>query len=219
MNQTTFEGIPDDAQKNDRAEVPAQIRATERQAPAAGKFTSAMKEIMGFAPVGLSLRFTEEQSEEANDTWGANCGPHSLAAILGKTLDEARVLLAPKFDEKFRERGYGFTNPTMMGNALARAGQTFKLTKNLRTDELCEGVNRIQWEGPWLKPGVPPIVAYGHTHWVACREGLVFCTAAPVYDFGGSQGWLTLEQWRCLISVLCHREKFAGWHVTHHYAW
>ncbi len=33
--QTTFEGIPDNAQKNASAEAPAQIRATERQAPAA----------------------------------------------------------------------------------------------------------------------------------------------------------------------------------------
>ncbi len=186
---------------------------------ASGNFTSAMKEIMGEAPVGLSLRFTEEQSEDAYDSWGANCGPHSVAAALGKTLEEVRPLFAPKFEEKFQERGYGYTNPTMLGNALALARVAFKLTKNLRTDQLCEGINRIQWEGKWLNPGVPTIVAYGHTHWVACREGMVFCTAVPVHDFGDVQRWLTMEQWLTLVAVLCHREKFTGWHVTHHYAW
>lgn len=103
----------------------------------------------------MTLPFTEEESESANDTWGANCGPHSVAAALMLTLDQVRPLFAPTFEQKFRERGYGFTNPTMMGNALAFARVPFTLTKNLRTQDLRsrEGICRIQWEGPWLKPG------------------------------------------------------------------
>jgi hypothetical protein len=29
------------------------------------------------------------------------------------------------------------------------------------------GVTRIQFDGPWCRPGVPPSAAYLHTHWVA----------------------------------------------------
>ena len=28
-------------------------------------------------------------------------------------------------------------------------------------------ITRLRWDGPWLRPGVPPSVAYRHTHWVA----------------------------------------------------
>ena len=162
----------------------------------------------------MKLRFTEDDSAEANCAWGANCGPHAVAAALMLTLDQVRPLFAPKFEEKFRERGYGFTNPTMMGNALALAGVHVKLTKALRTQELCEGINRIQWEGKWLNPGVPPIVAYGHTHWVAAAAGHVFCTAAPLIQCD----WLPERKWRARIATVCLQENFTGWHVTHHYA-
>lgn len=166
----------------------------------------------------MKLPFTEEESETAHDTWGANCGPHSVAVALMLSLDQVHPLFAPKFDETFRTRGYGFTNLTMMGNALALARVPFQLEKNLKTQDLREGICRIQWEGPWLKPGVPPIVAYGHTHWIACTETHVFCTAIPLFDFDCDYGWVTLEVWRNLIEVLCVREKFSGWHITHRYA-
>lgn len=164
----------------------------------------------------MKLPFTEEESERANDTWGANCGPHAVAAALNLTLDQVRPFFAPKFEEKFQERGYGFTNPTMMGNALAFARVPYRLEKNLRIEELREGICRIQWEGPWLRAGVPPIVAYGHTHWVAATATHVFCTAVPWWQFDGD--WLEHATWRRFIAQVCQMEKFTGWHVTHHYA-
>ena len=89
----------------------------------------------------MKLSFTEAESEFAHDTWGANCGPHSVAAALNLSLDQVRPHFAA-FEQKFKERGYGFTNPTMMGNALAFARQPFALTKNLKTKELREGISR-----------------------------------------------------------------------------
>lgn len=165
----------------------------------------------------MKLPFTDDESEAANDAWGANCGPHALAAALMLPLDQVRPLFA-QFEEKFRERGYGFTNPTMMGNALALARVPVKLTKGLRTQDILEdGIYRIQWEGKWLKPGVPPIVAYGHTHWIAATPTHVFCTAIPLFEFGCDFVWVDHEVWKNLIRVLCVRENFDGWHITHHY--
>lgn len=164
----------------------------------------------------MKLPFDEADSDAANETWGANCGPHAVAAALNLTLDQVRPHCWA-FEQKFKGRGYGFTNPTMMGNALALARQPFTLKKNLKTTDLREGISLIQWEGKWLKPGVPPVVAYGHTHWIAATPAHVFCTAIPLSEFGCEFGWVTHEVWRTLIGVLCVRENFDGWHVTHHY--
>ncbi len=153
----------------------------------------------------MNLRFTEEDSNRANTIWGANCGPHALAAALGLTLDEARAFL-PTFE------GKGYTNPTMMVAALVLAKARFTVKKNLHTPILCAGLNRIQWEGRWTKPGVPPIVAYGYTHWVAWANGAVFCTCMPW------RRWTPEADWRRMIADMCRTEGFSGWHVTHHYA-
>lgn len=56
-----------------------------------------------------ALRFTLADLERANDAWGANCGPASLAAICGLTLDEARAHF-PDFP--------GYTNQLTMFSAL-----------------------------------------------------------------------------------------------------
>jgi hypothetical protein len=153
----------------------------------------------------VKLFFTEEDSQRANDEWGANCGPHSLAAAIGCTLDRAHELL-PTFDYK------RYVNPTMMACALVMADIDYVLSKGLRTPVLCEGLNRIQWEGKWLRPGVPARVAYGYTHWVAHVKGWVFCTCMPI------RLWITEQEWRESIAEVCQRNKSDGWHVTHHYA-
>lgn len=155
----------------------------------------------------MKLLFTGEESNRANDEWGANCGPHSLATVLAITLDRARELM-PDFE------GRGYTTPTMMLAALGRAGVVFTRKTRLKTPELCEGLNRIQWEGRWTKPGVPPIVAYRYTHWVAKAGGMIFCTAVPLPE----PLWLPESYWRELVAKVCQAENFDGWHVTHHYA-
>lgn len=146
----------------------------------------------------IPLPYTRAESDEARKAWGANCGPHALAAALGKSLDDARLCL-PGFR--------GWTNPTMMGAALRACGAVFRLTKNLRTAQLCDGINRLQWEGPWLNPGVPARVAYQHTHWIAHFDGWVLCTAVNPYQ------WERREVWSAWLANEGER-----WHVTHHYA-
>jgi hypothetical protein len=154
----------------------------------------------------MKLMFTEVDTDVAFNEWGANCGPHALAAALWLTLDLARALM-PDFESR------GFTNPSMMGDALGRAGIPFTLKKGLYTSSLCEGINRIQWSGPWLKPGVPFGAAYEKTHWIAAAGGFVYCTATDGF------GWKPESQWREAVAKECRTfPRCDGWHITHHYA-
>lgn len=145
----------------------------------------------------MNLPYTESESQRAIQTWKANCGPHALAAITNTKLEVIRKVLRNFFK--------GWTNPTMMKQALIAMKIDFTVHK-VKTDRLCRGLNRIQWEGDWLEPGVPARVAYMHTHWVAARDGYVLCTATDPFN------WQREEEWRQKL-----REERSPWHVTHHY--
>lgn len=153
----------------------------------------------------MKLLFTEADSDAANGEWQANCGPHSLAAALALDLPTARTLM-PEFESK------GYTNPTMMKAALDRAGINYVVTKGLKTLDLCEGISRVQWEGPWLKPGVPVGAAYYHTHWIASACDQVLCTCTAI-------DWFPAVAWRKHLETVCAGiPRCTGWHITHHYA-
>jgi hypothetical protein len=153
----------------------------------------------------MKLLFDDAAFTLANGLWHVNCGPGSLAAALALDLETVRQLM-PEFE------GKGYTNPTMIEQALGRAGIVFRRTKGLVTDVLCEGINRVQWSGPWLKPGVPAGAAYQRTHWVAAAQGMVFCTCSAI-------AWIPLAAWRAHMHTVCSTiPRCDGWHVTHHYA-
>lgn len=143
------------------------------------------------------LRYSADESVAANQLWRANCGPHSIAAALGLNLEQVRVQLVD-FN--------GWMNPTNLGDALRRLGAEYTPRKGLKTKDLCNGINRVQWEGSWLNPGVPPAAAYAHTHWVAHLDGWVLCTATAL------AAWQTRHAWEAGLSNDDRR-----WHVTHHY--
>src|SRR3990167_7106632 len=109
--------------------------------------------------------FTSADAESAAEAWGCNCGPGALAAILGMTLDAVRPHMGD-FERK------EYTNPTLMFAALKSAAPGRYATKELRTggkagwDWPRWGLCRVQWEGPWTRPGVPMRVRYRHTHWI-----------------------------------------------------
>lgn len=153
-------------------------------------------------PPPTALLFTEAQSQRASAEWKASCGPHSIAAACGLTLDQVKAVL-PEFQ--------GWMAPTLMEQTLLCLGQEFQLTKLAASEKsiiLCEGINRIQWEGPWLKPGVPVRAAYRHTHWVACSQGMVLCTACLPAT------WITWEEW---VSFHFEEAPTSPFYVTHHY--
>lgn len=145
------------------------------------------------------LRFDAAQSEAANNEWKATCGPHSIAAACSLTLDAVRPVLV---------NYKGWMSPTQMTQALATLGTDFRLTKELQTRELCNGINRIQWEGKWLNPGAPPRLAYFHTHYVAHFDGWVLCTTCL------SAEWIPVQDW---LDHLASKPP-SPFHVTHHWA-
>lgn len=166
-------------------------------------------EIEGIAEVGAvcpavagsppKLRFTAAESDAANTEWKATCGPHSIAAACGLTLTDVRAVL-----EGYR----GWMSPTQVTSALHKLEAPFLLESKMKTQQLCEGINRIQWEGPWLDPGKPARIAYFHTHYVAHFNGWVLCTACL------STQWIPVDAWRRHHLTV---EPVTPFHVTHHW--
>ena len=111
--------------------------------------------------MSLVYPFTAEDAQRAYDEWGCNCGPTSLAFILQKPLDYVRDAI-PGFKEK------RYTSPTMMKSALASLCRTFTAGRPTKDAMFTTkpALVRVQWCGPWTKPGANPKWAYRQTHWI-----------------------------------------------------
>lgn len=164
----------------------------------------------------IPTRFTVEDGERANAEWGANCGPGALAAVLGLTLSQVRPLM-----RGFEEKGY--TNPTLMFDALSRYGgarwgvrQIGKATPKLDFPDY--GLARIQWEGPWTEPGVPMRVRYRNTHWVGAKMTPRGTGIFDINALTNGSGWCSLEDWEREIVphlVALYPRANGKWHITH----
>lgn len=104
--------------------------------------------------------------EAASDSWGANCGPSAIAAILNRSLAETRPLL-----NDFEQRGY--MNITHVQNALRTAAVPFR--SRLKVRPVC-GLVFIQWGGHEKKPAY---AQYRFTHWIAVLRDQVFDVNLP----------------------------------------
>lgn len=107
-----------------------------------------------------------DDMESAYNEWGANCGPCSLAAVLGEPLSEVRGLF-DKFD-KLR-----YCNPTHMQDALAKTAAKYRTGLKVRPKR---GLVFVQWGG---FETAPIAVQYRHTHWIAVDGIVVFEVNAP----------------------------------------
>lgn len=153
------------------------------------------------------LRFTVEDAQRAADDWNMNCGPGALCAVSGLTPDELRPHLGD-FERK------GYMNAPMVMAALRSLRLPFRV---LPEGWPKLGLVRIQFEGPWLNPGVPFGARCWHTHWVAVSsEGGI---PQRIFDVNGTcSGWLPYDEWAYeLIPWLIRDKKRAtgGWHPTH----
>lgn len=168
----------------------------------------------------LPIKFTEGDAETAYKEWGCNCGPTAIAAICGLTLEGVRPHLGD-FPKKH------YTNPTLMWRILDSIGVRWK--------KFCSpqrwpsyGLSRVQWEGPWTAPGVPPMAAYWHTHWVGVKSRL--CTpsshrlsptnAVFIFDINAMNygGWVSLSDWSSIIVphiLKLYPKASGGYHLTH----
>lgn len=159
------------------------------------------------------VAFNAQDAEAAFDAWGCNCGPGAIAGVLGLTLDAVRPHL-PGFDAK------RYTNPTMMWAALRGLGARFTVTGSDTARDTWPryGLARVQWEGPWTKPGVPIAARYRHTHWVG---SFVADGVEAVFDINAMSagGWITRACWTdylvpWLLKEVAPRANGA-WHITH----
>ena len=156
------------------------------------------------------VRFTLDEAQAAADTWGMNCGPGAIAAVLGLTLDELRPSMGD-FERK------GYTNPTLMWAILNAINARWYLVKP-PSQWPRYGLARVQWEGPWTAPNVPPRVAYRHTHWVGSR---IIGDNHEIFDINAmcAGGWISKREWAAeLVPWLlkeCEPKASGHWHLTH----
>lgn len=155
----------------------------------------------------ILLPYTPEQSQQAYDEWKAMCGHHSIAAATHASLDRVKQA-CPKL--------VGWMNPTMIGTTLHNLGARTKCLTRLPDDTRFlftpgRRVMRIQFEGSWTGPGVPPAAAYKHTHYIAVIDELVMDPMVDSNMLISLLDWLETEQYRVLQDV----PKATGWHFTH----
>jgi hypothetical protein len=161
---------------------------------------------------------TLESVMAAADAWNFNCGPGALCAVLGKTPEEIRPHLLD-FERK------GYTNPTLMADILRGLGVSFRRVYECQHKVDGRepvypsfGLVRVQWGGPWTKPGVPMAARYRHTHWIGMNhfEGARFAFDVNCVCTGG---WLPWREWTGQVVPWLLREcepKADGtWWPTH----
>lgn len=147
---------------------------------------------MGGAGVG-GVRYTATDFYTASEEWGFNCGPGALCAVLNLTPNELRPHLLD-FESK------GYTNPTLMYGVLDGLGVKWSQCYRGDVHPAPEhtpwprfGLVRVQWGGPWTKPGVPMRARYRQTHWVASRGEP---SRREIFDVNGvKEGWLPFRIW------------------------
>jgi len=169
---------------------------------------------------GLKPFFAPFDVAEANQRWGANCGPAALAATMRRNVTGVKHLFP-----NFAARGY--VNPTAMGEALRLARMEFTRTGRYTWPEY--GLAFIQIDGPWCGEGVPAAAAYRHTHWVGVQimgltieaEGkrIELDRGRRVYDVNADR-WMHEKEWREKTMVeVCQNTPRAtgGWWIRSGY--
>lgn len=149
-----------------------------------------------------------EDFERAYDEWGANCGPCSLAVIMGMTLDEIRAHMGD-FERK------RYTNPSLMNDALRSIGRPWR---KIGASWPSYGLARVQWEGPWTAAGVPMRARYRYTHWIGCYTTANSTGIFDINALANGTGWCSREDWVAVIVpyiLKSYPRANGGWHITH----
>lgn len=154
--------------------------------------------------------FTKQEWAHASQTWNANCGPTALAFAAQVKLDRVRAAM-PDFEQK------GYTSPSMMMRGIKGLGREWRGVADpspaLMFHERIALV-RIQWSGPWTKPGANPRWAYTHTHWIATWKGQD--AGNVLFDVNG--GLYPFDDWKKSIvpMIVSHIQRAdGGWSPTH----
>jgi hypothetical protein len=168
-------------------------------------------------PIIPPLLFDLSAANLACDEWGFNCGPAAVAAMCSMTIEQLRPHLGD-----FVTKHY--TNPTLMWAILNSIGAKWKanpvrfVLSNPRGAWPDYGLVRVQWEGPWTKPGVPIAARYRHTHWVGAMRAW---GEVGIFDVNclNSGGWVSFSNWASMVVPFivktCHPKANGDWHITH----
>lgn len=169
--------------------------------------------------VQRKANFTVAEANAASAAWGFNCGPGALCAVTGMKPEQLRPHLLD-FEQK------GYTNPTLMFDVLKKLGiphrQTYRsdalptVEETIQLSKINFGLVRVQWDGPWCKPGVPMRARYRQTHWIVVAGEEVFDVNAVTDQV---QGWITRRSWSvALVPWLleaCVPKATGGFWFTH----
>jgi len=149
---------------------------------------------------------------KSNEQLGATCGHAALAAILGREVWDVFAASESIFF------GKSWVSAPMMEQALLEIcprnwrpgiarGQMFPT----------RGLVLMQFEGPWMAPGLPFGAQLAHTHWIAIDRRAQH--DVWVYDINQSRGWETHDHWDTvtLQSLMDHHKRATGWHIRRSY--
>ena len=201
------EGVAPESQRDSQQ----RLAMPREQEPTVARTKDAVRSGVG------GVRFTRDDAEQAGNEWRFNCGPGALCAVLGMTPAELRPHMLD-FEAK------GYTNPSLMYGVLDKLGVQYR--QCYRGDGPASGhtlyprfgLVRIQWGGPWTKPGVPMRARYRQTHWIATRGEP---SAREAFDINAIcvGGWLPWTEWATQLAPWLIREavpKGSGeWWPTH----
>ncbi|GMV72818.1 MAG: hypothetical protein AMXMBFR77_26550 [Phycisphaerales bacterium] len=162
----------------------------------------------------MNAPFTIEELQQAHAEWGCNCGPATLAFAARLPLQGARHAIRG-FDSK------RYTSPTMMKDALTFLGVGYEPMRGDLFEAMFDGrvaLTRVQWTGPWTKPGANPRWAYGYTHWIATwLEGPAVEGGVPlVFDVNfGITSFLDWDSEGVRVLTRGIARADGGWRPTH----
>lgn len=158
----------------------------------------------------MDYPFTQQDAQQAYDTWGANCGPGALAFCLQVHINAIRGKI-PEFESKH------YTSPTMMLNALKtlnKVHQPVNAFDEMNLFNEVPALTRVQWTGPWTEPGANPRWAYRQTHWIC--TWLRGAVERMVFDING--GIMRFTEWQTEIVpalTALYPRADGGWKATH----
>jgi hypothetical protein len=157
--------------------------------------------------------FSQQESQQAFDVWGANCGPNALAFALGVPLENVRNHI-PGFEEK------RYTSPSMMKAALANLSMRWSDCYPQKEEMFGMAISlvRVQWTGPWTKLGANPKWAYRQTHWIAAWNSEDEHPFGDPMIFDCNSGIVPFSDWQSDIIpaiILSYPRADGGWFPTH----
>ena len=128
-----------------------------------------------------TLQFKRRDLEKLKEQWADHVAIGAIAATC--SLDLQTVLTASK-------KPKGSFSTQDIKNTLKNLGLHHKNDKGFKVKKPTAGINRVQWEGDWLKPKVIKKEGFKHIHYIAYKNGFVYCA------YVDPEKWITFEEWK-----------------------